>query len=213
MDAHALLAEVTALEDKGDPEALDKARHAYLDADPEGPDAVRVKYQLGMSYLFRLKDTEGAMGWFKAAAQDKSTDIAKEARISYALLLNAKQKRQQAIFELKKLLPAGVEPSIHTANALDFLTLLLRESKAADRDIEKAETQRQEHLIRLVETSSDPAEKAQWLLRLGAAYVDSNGPGESAKAKKAFTDVVKLGRAAGDSAIKSARTSLRTLPR
>src|SRR5688572_21774064 len=129
-DADELLRAIKDAEDKGDPELLDARRAAYLEEAPTGPVAAEMRYRLGLSTLFRKQDVAAAMELFKAAAAEKGAPVAPEARVSYALCLVAKQKRQQAIFELRKLLPQGCEPSIHTAQALDFLSLLLRESGA-----------------------------------------------------------------------------------
>ena len=119
----------------GDPEKVDEARRAYLDVDNKGAVAADMRYRLGLSRLFRHRDREGAIELFKEAAAEKGAPVAAEARVSLALCLSSTGKRQQAIFELKKMLPEGTTPTIHTAQALDFLSMLLRESQAQQKDI------------------------------------------------------------------------------
>src|SRR5690606_5717857 len=126
----------------GAPDAVAPAREAYPEIAPACADATEVRYKLGLSLLFRKQDVDGALAMFKEAAQDKESPLGPEARVSYALCLLNKNKRQQAIFELRKLLPQGVKPSFHTVQALDFLAMLLRDSGAAAADIVKIDQQR-----------------------------------------------------------------------
>ena len=213
LDVEERRAAVVAAENSGDPERLDQARQAYLEADGGGAYAADVRYRLGLSRLFRHQDTDGAIELFKAAAGEKSAPIAPEARISLALCLSAKAKRQQAIFELRKLLPEGVVPSIHTAQALDFLSMLLRDSGAPQKDLIAVDEQRKSHLRILAGAASDPLEMAQWLLRLAAAWQEGGTPMDLQQAKKVYDDVIKLGPAAGDSAVTAARFAHKNLPR
>jgi tetratricopeptide (TPR) repeat protein len=212
-DDDELLKAVRDAEAAEDPEKVDAAREAYLQTNPRGPQAAEVRYRHGLSRLFRHQDSDGAMALFKAASQEKDAAVAPEARVSYALILHAKGKRQQAIFELRKLLPAGAPPSIHTANGLDFLALILRESGAKADEIDKVEDQRIEHLEDLSAASDDPVEKAHWLLRLGSAWADRDRPTAIAHARTRFSEVVKLGPKAGASAVEMARAQLKLLPR
>ena len=208
-----ILVALRAAEEAGDLDAIDLHRAAYLEEAPNGPEAAEIQYRLGLSQLFRHQNTDEAMKRFKEAAGAKGAPFAEEARISYALCLLAKQKRQQAIFELRRLLPVGAPPSIHTAQALDFLALLLRESGASAADIARADAQRQEHLQALLAATRDPVEKAHFSLRLGAAYADGGTQMDHARARACFNDVLKLGPAAGDSALQVARAQLKALPR
>ncbi len=201
-----------------DPDAMDAARAALIEAHPDAAEATDARYRLGLSRLFRHQDRDGAMALFKEAAQDKSTDIAQEARISLALCLHGKKKRQQAIFELRKLLPAKVTPSMHTATALDFLTLLLREAQPPEgspgmKDLAKIEEARRDHLGALVEATTDATEKAQWMIRLAAAYADTGERRDLEKARTTLGAVVKMGKRAGDGVLIAARENLKSLPR
>lgn len=208
-----ILAAIRAAEEAGDLDAVDAHRASYLEEAPATPEAAEIQYRLGLSRLFRHQDTDGAMKLFKEAANTKGSPLAAEARISYALCLLSKQKRQQAIFELRRLLPAGVTPSIHTAQALDFLSMLLRDAGAPPADVAAVDGQRIEHLQALVGSTKDPVEKAHFYLRLGAAYADGGTQMDLARARACFNDVIKLGSAAGDSALKAARAQIKALPR
>jgi hypothetical protein len=212
-DAKTLWAELKAAEEGADPDVLDEKRRAYLELEPTGHEAAEVRYRLGLSRLFRHQDSAGALELFKAAANEKGAPIAPEARVSLALCLSSKGKRQQAIFELRKMLPAKVEPSIHTAQALDFLSLLLRESGAAASEHMLVDEQRRQHLLALASKSSDPLERAHYLLRLAAAYADGQTSQDSALARARYEEVVKLGAIAGESALQAARAALKVLPR
>ena len=212
-DAESLLQAIRQAEANEDYESLDSLREEYIACAPGSPEATDARYRLGLSYLFRQKNMERAKTVLKDAASDKNHPIAPAARVSYALLLNAQQKRQQAMFELRKLLGAGQPPSVHTASALDFLSLLLRESGAQSADIQKVEEQRRSHLEVLAEQETDPMEKAHWWLRLGTAYADGEEPWEWQKARSYYQDIVKLGAKAGNSAVQAARDAMKTLPR
>jgi len=210
---HDLLAAVRLAEANENPDEVDAARAAYLEVNPQGKDAAEIRYRHGLSRLFRHKDADQALALFRDAASEKGAPCAADARVSYALLLLSKNKRQQAIFELKKLVPEGAQPTPQTASALDFLSMMLRDAQAKPEEIAKVEETRRAHIDALVQSSSSPVERAHWLLRLGAAFADGEGTVDMSKAKAAFSDVVKLGPNAGDSALQSARAALKVLPR
>jgi len=197
----------------GDPDRVDAARVAYLEVDGRGPVAADMRYRLGLSRLFRHRDADGAIELFKEAAGERGAPVAPEARVSLALCLSSRGKRQQAIFELRKMLPEGAAPTVHTAQALDFLSMLLRDSGAPQKDIAAVDTQRRAHLRALAEGSAAPMEKAHWLLRLGAALIDGGTGVDIAAARKAYDEVIKLGPKAGDSAVQAARQAIKTMPR
>jgi hypothetical protein len=207
------MAAVIAAESSGDQARIDAARAAYLDVHPSGKNAAAVHYRAGLTRLFVHQDTEGAGVHFKAAASEKGASVASEARVSLALVLMSKGKRQQAIFELRKLLPQGAAPSIHTAQALDFLSLLLRESQAASSEILAIDEQRKQHLTALAQDTQSVPEKAHYLLRLAAAYIDG-GTGTDLKLAKTQLDVVdKLGAAAGEAALTGSKHLRKSLTR
>jgi hypothetical protein len=204
---------VRVAEDAGDPELLDRARLAYLEVDDSGPLAAEMRYRLGLGRLFRHQDSAGAIELFKLAANERGAPVSAEARVSLALCLHGQKKTKQAIFEIKKLLPMGVRPSIHSAQALDFLSLMLRESGAAATEIVACDKDRVEHLGALATTANDPVEKAHYLLRVAAAHADGGTGQDFALARKKYDEVIKIGAKAGESAIQAARTALKSLPR
>ena len=197
----------------GDTDAIDAARVVYLEVESRGAIAADMRYRLGLSRLFRHKDTAGALELFKDAAAEKGAPVAPEARVSLALLLSSTGKRQQAIFELKKMLPEGVSPSVHTAQALDFLSVLLRESKAQHKDIIAIDETRKLHLKVLADGTGNGVEQAHYLLRLAAAWADGGSGVEYAAARKVYDDVIKLGPKAGAEAVALAKVSQKSLPR
>ena len=204
---------IKAAEAAGEPDALEATRKAYLEVDDAGPTAADVRYRLGLTRLFRHQDIAGALELFKLAANERGAPVAPEARVSLALLLHGQKKTKQAIFELRKLLPEGVRPSIHSAQGLDFLALLLRESEAATNEVMACDRQRLEHLGALVLAAADPVERAHFMLRVAAAHADGATGADLALARKTLDAIVKLGPAAGESAIAAARAALKVLPR
>jgi hypothetical protein len=197
----------------GDPDRLDAARVAYLEVDGKGAVAADMRYRLGLSRLFRHRDPDGAIELFKEAAAEKGAPVAPEARVSLALCLSTRGKRQQAIFELRKMLPEGGPATIHTAQALDFLSMLLRESAAPHKDVIAVDETRKVHLRSLATSTTDGTEKAHYLLRLAAAWADGATGIDFAAARKVYDEVIKLGAKAGDTAIQAARQAQKSLPR
>lgn len=212
-DLDELLAAVKAAEAGGDPAALLAAREAYVTADPGGADGAEQRYRLGLARLFVQQDKAAALELFKAAANEKGAPVAPEARVSLALLLHGTGKRQQAMFELRKMLPQGVKPSPHTAQALDFLSMVMRDSGQPQNEIMAVDTQRVDHLGALAQAARDPVERAHYLLRQATAHVDGGTGTDLQLARKKLDEVLKLGGAAGESALQSARAALKSLPR
>ena len=204
---------VRTAEDAGDPERLDEARKAYLEVDETGVVAAEMRYRLALGRLFRHQDSAGAIELFKLAANEKGAPVAAEARVSLALCLHGQKKTKQAIFEIRKLVPQGARPTIHTSQALDFLSLLLRESGASPADIVACDKDRIEHLAALASAANDPVEKAHYILRVAAAYADGGTGQDLALARKKYDEVIKLGANAGESAVQAARAALKSLPR
>lgn len=213
MDVEDALKAVDAALEAGDHVAVDAARLRYLEADSRGAVAADMRYRLGLSRLFRHRDPDGAIEFFKEAAAEKSAPVAPEARVSLALCLQSRGKRQQAIFELRKMLPEGVEATVHTAQALDFLSLMLRESGAQAKDIIAVDETRKRHLRTLATDAVDGLEKAHFLMRLAAAHVDGRGGVDYATARKVYDEVIKLGAKAGPTAVQAARQALKQMPR
>ncbi len=204
---------IKAAEAAGDPDALEAARKAYLEVDGTGATAADVRYRLGLMRLFRHQDAAGALELFKLAANERGAPVSPEARVSLALLLHGQKKTKQAIFELRKLLPEGVRPSIHTAQGLDFLSLLLREAQAPTTEVMACDRQRLEHLGALSAAAADPVERAHFMLRVAAAHADGGTAADFALARKKLDEILKLGASAGESALAAARAALKTLPR
>lgn len=207
------LEELRQIEASGDPITTEQARLTYLQSHPTGLDATAVRYRLGLARLLIFRDRENAMHHFKLAANDKHGPDAAEARISLALCLAGQKKQTQAIFELRKLLPQGAAPTPHTANALDFLALLLQETQAPPADVAKTNLERQQHLTALAGAVKTPQERAHYLLRLAAVLAESSSPTERSMAKQRLNDVIALGASAGDANIMAAQTMLKQLPR
>ncbi|MCC7070618.1 MAG: hypothetical protein IT383_04805 [Deltaproteobacteria bacterium] len=204
---------IKAAEAAGDPDGLEAARKAYLEVDDTGPTAADVRYRLGLMRLFRHQDVAGALELFKLAANERGAPVSPEARVSLALLLHGQKKTKQAIFELKKLLPEGVRPSIHSAQGLDFLSLLLREAQAPANEVMACDRQRLDHLGALSAAAADPVERAHFMLRVAAAHADGGTAADLALARKKLDEILKLGAIVGESAVAAARAALKTLPR
>ncbi len=212
-NADELLDLVRAAEIAGDATALHDARERYVALDPAGDLAAEQRYRLGLSRLFQRQDRAGALELFKQAANERGAAIAPHARVSLALLLQGTGKRQQAMFELRKMLPQGCLPTVHTAQALDFLSLMMRDSGQPSGEIMAVDKQRIEHLTTMMVGATDVGERAHFMLRVGAAYADGGTGTDFAMARKMFDDVVKLGAAAGATTVAMAKAALKQLPR
>jgi hypothetical protein len=211
-DVADLQRQVAQAESEGDADKAEQLQAEIIDNAPDSAEATEARFRLGLAILFRHKNTEQALAFFKAAAAAKDkTAYAHSARVSQALCLWSLNKRQQAIFELRKLLPKDVQPAGHTAMALDFLSLLLRESHAAAADIVKVDTQRKEHLETLAANANNDEEKSHFMNRLAAAHAEGGNKADQALAKAKYQEVVNLGKKAGAEALAAAKTGLREL--
>lgn len=186
-----LQAALVAAEAEGDLDAIDACRESLLELAPEGALRGELHYRLGLSLLLRRRALDEAMTHLKAAAEQRTSPLAGEARISYALCLAAKKKRQQAIFELRRLLPASVRPSSQSARALEYLSILLRESGAPAAEREGVLQQRIAHLEALHEESPTDSARALSGARLAAALFESAAAPQRARARSLLPQVVR----------------------
>ena len=104
-------------------------------------------------------------------------------------------------------------PSIHSAQGLDFLSLLLREAQAPANEVMACDRQRLDHLGALSAAAADPVERAHFMLRVAAAHADGGTAADLALARKKLDEILKLGAIVGESAVAAARAALKTLPR
>ena len=202
-----------AAELEQDLDAVDAQRTAFLELAPDGAERDDVQFRHALSLLLRHGDVDGALSGFKEIAGRKGGEISHEARISYALCLAAKKKRQQAIFELRRVVGQGQQISAHSVQALDFLSIFLREAQADAGEIEKVFRLRVEHCRGMVEQAQTPDERGHYLLRLGAAWSDQGGPKAFGEAREVFQQVIKLGQKLPAEMLSAAKEQLRTLPR
>ncbi|MCP4504039.1 MAG: hypothetical protein GY822_29290 [Deltaproteobacteria bacterium] len=210
MTEEELFQSVVSAEKGGEAVAVDEARRNYVERFPDGKEATNVRFRLGIATLLVGGSVPEATLFFKDAAADKKSALAKEARISLAICLNAQKKRQQAIFELKKLLPSGATPSANTASALEYLCMFVRDSGAKQVELEPIEERRREHLRVLADGEKNTLAKAQYLRRLATAFLDTGSGLAGAKAQKVLNEVIKLGPNAKEE-VKAARMMLKQL--
>ncbi len=157
------------------------------------PEAVSTKYRLALYLLHQEKKLPDAMTILsELSSKGVVCDDLHEARISLALCLWNSDKKNQAIFELRKVLSNQNVASIHTTLALDYLTMFLKETKAPDEAIKKAYTERIKQLAELSATSLDADLEAQLKLRLAAALEERQGPGDNQQAVDIYREVSKL---------------------
>lgn len=181
-------------------DAVDAARTKLVE-EHDGDESARAAvaeslYRLGLSALLRKKDLDAATDLFKRAADKKDPQWSPMARTSYALTLHAKQKYQQAVFELRKVIgqPGGT-PTAHAATAQVLLCTVLRDAKAKPSEIEKADKERITALDALVKAhGAKDAEGAYWRLLLAMAHKEG---GSRSECKKQLEAVVAMGEAAG----------------
>jgi hypothetical protein len=211
-DVEKLKKRLAKAEEADDADQVEQILAEIADTAGESPDGSEARYRLGLSVLFRHKNTEQALALFKEAAKAREkTPFVHSARVSQALCLWALNKRQQAMFELRKLLPKDVQPAGHTAMALDFLSLLLRESGAPAKDIAKVDADRKAHLEALAANAEGDEEKAHFMVRLAAVHAEGENKADLALAKGKYQDVVNLGKKAGKENLSTAKAGLKTL--
>lgn len=182
---------LAAAEANGELDAADTCREALLELLPDGERRGELHYRLGLSLLLRRRALDDAMPHFKAAAEQRDFPLASEARISHALCLAAKQKRQQAIFELRRLLPARGAPTPQSARALEYLSVLLEQSGAPAAERDAVLQQRVVHLEALLDQSTTDDDRALFGARLAAALLESAAAPQRASARTLLPKVVR----------------------
>ncbi|MBI5497024.1 MAG: tetratricopeptide repeat protein [Deltaproteobacteria bacterium] len=208
-DLRSLQNDITRAADN--PAAAATARRRLVDAldadpSPEAHAAVaEALYRLGVTTLLAGKDLDGAMELFKRAVEKKQAEWSPLARTSWALTMHAKGKHQQAVFELRKVIPPGA-PTPAAATALVLLCQVLRDMKAKPSEIEKADKERITALEQLVAGAPPGADRAHWQFLLAVAHREG---GSRAECKKHLQEVVALGKAAGDPTLAAARDLLK----
>lgn len=196
-----------------DLDAVDAQRAAFLEVAPDGDERDEIEFRHSLSLLLRHGDVDAALAGFKEVAARKGGEISHEARISYALCLAAKKKRQQAIFELRRVAGNGSSANAQSVQALDFLALLLREAQADASEIEKVSRQRIAHCQAMADNATRDEERAHYLLRLAVAWSDQGGTQALRNAREAFQQIVKMGKSAPTDLLSAAKEQLRALPK
>lgn len=202
-----------AAEREQDLDAADAHRNAFLELAPDGAERDEVQFRHALSLLLRHSDVDGALQAFKEVAGSKGGALSQEARVSYAICLAAKKKRQQAIFELRRVIGQGQQITAQSVQALDFLGLFLREAQADSGEIEKVSRLRIEHCRGMAEQAQTPSERGHYLLRLAAALSDQGSTTALAEARATFQQVIRLGKDLPAELLTAAKEQLRTLPR
>ena len=174
-----------------DLEELEAACRALLADETDDATAHQVRYLLGLCVLWRKENLGEAIDLFSEVAKHPSKDaIAKSARTSLAICLWHNAQKAKAIFELRKMVPTGVAPSLHTATALDFLYLFLKDSQADPKSIQQTQALRLTHIGHLYKESTDEQTKAHWALRLAVALSEI-GDGPSKKRAKSLCEEIQ----------------------
>jgi len=194
----------------GNLDAVSGARQSLIseyDADPLANDVVtEAIYRLAVTTLMQKKDLNAAQDLFKRASDRKSAPWSPLARTSYALMLQARGKHQQAVFELRRVIGTG-PVNAASGTALVFLSTILRDGRAKPSEIEKADKERIAALTSLVaESEAKSAEQAHWKLLLAMAHKEG---GSRSECKKQLEQVVALGDAAGKETLAAAREYLK----
>ena len=184
-------------------EALNKARkdndldgiqtacQALLNADIPPETKHQAQYDLGLCYLWRKENIDEAITLFtEVAKKPEKNDLSHTARASLAICLWHKGQKSKAIFELRKMIPKGCLPNMHTATALDFLYLFLKDSEADSQSIKQTQALRLTHLGQLHKEATEVEDKAAWAMRLAVALAEvGDGPSQQ-RAKKLCQEII-----------------------
>lgn len=178
-DVAAAEAARRALVEQFDKDGSAEATHAVADA----------LWRLGLLALLHHKKTDDALALFKRAVDKKDPEASPHARTSLALVMHAKGKAQQAVFELRKVITPSPTPA--SAHALNLLCTMLRDQKAKPSEIEKADKDRMAALDALLKSAKDGTpDAAHWKVQLALAHREA---GSRSEAKRMLQEVVRLG--------------------
>lgn len=188
-----LLGEFQKAAEKKDAKKIVIWRDKIREQELTSADDIAALYRVGLHALHEERNVELALDIFKKlAAASVSCEERHQAQISYAVVLWIKNKHQQAIFELRKVLSQAKPKSIHVAIALDYLAIFLRDSKAAQKDIAKTDEQRIEAYEQLAKEAIDVDEKTELTFKLAVVLEERNQKGDIARAHALIRDIAAL---------------------
>lgn len=211
MSLDALLAEMQALESKGDLRGIVKLRARIAAEHPDTPEAAEALFRLGLYFLFVESQPQAAMQTFEQAIKIKDPNWSKAARVSLASLYLREQKPQKALLELRKALGEKEPPSIHTVSALSIMEAVHEQSGDAA-EARKTKTEKVRHLEVLLQQAVAAADDAAVGYFTVSLAHESLGLGRPAEAKQLAQQVVAMTAArAGQSAVHQAQALLKVL--
>ena len=209
-DAH--LENLEKARNSDDLEGVEMACRAILSDEGDDHLTHQCRYQLGLCLLWRKENLDEALSLFAQVAKHPSKDdLSKSARTSHAICLWHSGQKSKAIFELRKMLPQGVEPSMHTATALDFLVLFLKESNADSKSIQQTQALRLTHLSHLQRETTEPSANGHWGFRLAVALVELGDGPSRARAKSLCQEILKQQEAVDSTTLEGAQDLLQSL--
>lgn len=195
-----------------DLEAIVAACQDILNTDLEAEIKHQARYELGLCHLWRKENFEEAISLFaEVAKKPKKDDLSSAARASLAICLWHHGQGSKAIFELRKMIPKGCAPTMHTATALDFLHLFLIDAQADPQSVKQTQALRLTHLGFLHKESKVPAEKSAWALRLAVCLSEVGDGPSRARAKVLCQEIIALRADLADDLIDNAQNILKTL--
>jgi len=192
--------------------AITAACQDILNTDLDAAIKHQARYELGLCYLWRKENIKEAISLFSEVAKkpDKD-DLCNAARASLAICLWHNGQGSKAIFELRKMIPKGCKPTMHTATALDFLHLFLKDAQADPQSIKQTQALRLTHLGHLHKEAAGPDEKSAWALRLAVGLSEVNDGPSLARAKTLCQEVVALSAELSEDLVAQAKNILKTL--
>ena len=184
-------------------EALNKAREdsdldeiraacrTLLETDAAPAIKHQAQYELGLCHLWRKENMEEAIALFsEVAKKPEKDDLSHTARASLSICLWHTGQKSKAIFELRKMIPKGCPPTMHTATALDFLYLFLKDSSADPQSLKQTQVLRLTHLRHLQQEADNPESKAAWSMRLAVALAEVGDGPSTQSAKKLCQEIL-----------------------
>lgn len=195
-----------------DLEAIAAACQDILKADLETEIQHQARYELGLCHLWRKENIQEAIELFTAVAKKPNKDdLSNAARASLAICLWHHGQGSKAIFELRKMIPKGCVPTMHTATALDFLHLFLKDAQADPQSIKQTQALRLTHLGHLHKEATASETKSAWALRLAIGLSEVGDGPSLARAKTLCQDIIAKKADLPSDLVENAKNILKTL--
>ena len=172
-DLATLLARLKQLEENSDFDGLRAVRQEIINEYESSEKAAEALYKLGLDSLFRRRNMADASSSFERAAKLKHSFWSEAARTSLGICLYHHGKKQQSLFQLRRVGYAD-KPTDHSVTALAFIeTIFTKEDNLVEVSrVRKTRILQLKKIIDSTKPHGDPAALGHYLYCLGVALMD-----------------------------------------